>query len=354
MKEFTLAFSLLFFAACSTNDKLQSIERSPQSFIANCKNLFNSLFQNKSHRFFNDIEMNQLQEAIKKWDRPAFTRLRNSPKIYAAVLMQETPEVIKKALLDLPLGNNKESYQYLNALSEAIPQGKNHLLKSYLTLFDKKIMFDFKTHQDVVNYFEELNSLYRATSQADIKIIQDEIQEVWKETIATEFFEKNFYVKLDIAFINGKQYLKIKEKQLLVKKVGENYQVKVPRDMVRIRGDNPLETKKLMQMASSPYLKSPRVYHGHINLNGHFLLDDGNHRFTARETRKEVWIDIGPKLETLSMNHHLIYSGSLTLNSEDLIKLYNDELSLFDILPPGIRNHLLWSEEELVKLPKPE
>lgn len=93
-------------------------------------------------------------------------------------------------------------------------------------------------------------------------------------------------VELPHEIRGGKTFVKIKGEELEAVQESDGWLLKVPRELMAHRFDNPVGMEKIMNMARAG-VKPPKVYEASIGHDGRFYIVDGNHRFEI-DSRKTI------------------------------------------------------------------
>lgn len=130
---------------------------------------------------------------------------------------------------------------------------------------------------------------------------------------------------------------------------GSAWIAEVPREILAHRFDNPVSTKKLIQM-SEMRVRPPSAYAVDVGLDGRMYITDGNHRFEL-DPRKVVKVRLADPPSTVSLPVMLDFLGARQPAREAVLRFRNGEITLEELL--GSENQRVLKRMTLLPLQLP-
>jgi hypothetical protein len=276
-------------------------------------------------------------------------KLKNIPEEHFFYLLSLYPEEFLDKLLQYPKGI-KTGLFYKDRLQEAL--NLDHYSASSTTQSLIDYFHDVKLAQGEINNWLEMGLKKIATLKtSDYQILQKKTAIFMQESQASFEFSKRYYVSLKMEVKGSvKNLILANTNYQIINDDPTNFIILVPKDKVKSPIWNPSERAKRESIIKDPENNQPpEAYLTGIGLDGHFYLEDGNHRFHMMEKRTMIPVKILFPPRTLTLSQFIYYISNFAPTMSDKLKIHSHEIGPFDILPNEIKEMIIFRSNQLQK-----
>jgi hypothetical protein len=276
-------------------------------------------------------------------------KLKNIPEEHFFYLLSLYPAEFKEKLLKFP-AQERASLFYKTRLQEAsdIPDySSTSTIQSLIDYFHGVRL----ARDEVHNWLEQGLKKIETMPKSEYQKLQSTTALYMRESQASFEFKTRYYISLAMQVKDNEKNLIIGNTSYKVMNDDpKNFIILVPKNKIRSPIWNPLERAKRESIIKNPELNAPpAAYLTGIGLDGHFYLEDGNHRFHMMEKREMIPIKILFPTRTLTLSQFIYYVSNFSPTMNDMLKIHSHEIDPLSILPKGIRDSLIFKSNQLQK-----
>jgi hypothetical protein len=276
-------------------------------------------------------------------------KLKNIPEEHFFYLLSLYPREFQEKLLQYPAGI-KTGLFYKVRLTQAIN------LENYSSTSTAQSLIDYfqsvrLTRNEIKDWFENGLNKIGNLPKAEYLALQRTTAQYMRESQSIFEFKTLYYASLTMeAKGNDKVLIIGNANYKILNDDPKNFIVLVPKNKVKSPIWNPLERAKRESIIKNPDANQPpSAYLTGIGLDGHFYLEDGNHRFHMMEKRDMIPIKITFPPRTLNLSQFIYYVSNFAPTMNDMLKVHSHEIDPINILPRELKEILIFKSNQLQK-----